>query len=128
MTLLFDGKNAFFAEREQTSLKGLVIHLPKNASLFVNGVCYFPTNGAVHLPQNAVRRGENALALRIENRIFPTEGLYFDEDGVIPVGFDAAPILLRQNERITALEEKFAALDARVVRLEKKAVARMLFS
>lgn len=128
MTLLFDGKNAFFAERDRISVKSLVIHLPRNASLFVNGICYFPTGEAVHLPATAIRTGENVLALRIDNRIYPTEGLYVDTDYASPMGLLTEPLLLRQCERIASLEEKLSHMSERVARLEKRTEARMLFS
>lgn len=128
MTLLYDGKNAFFSERERTSVKSLIIHLPRNASLFVNGVCYFPTEMAVHLPPHAIRKGENILALRIDNRIYPTEGLYGDGECVSPMGLFTESLLLRQCERLASLEDKLSRMDERVARLEKKTEARMLFS
>ena len=128
MTLLFDGQNAFFSERTPIRIKSLVIHLPKDASLFFNGICYFPTEETVHLPPCAVREGENHLALRINNRIFPTEGLYSDGESISPMGVRAEQLLLRQNERIAALEKALLLLEGRTAGLEKKATARMLFS
>ena len=128
MTLLFDGENAFFSERERILCKSLVIHLPKNSALFFNGICHFPTDETVHLPPTAVRRGENRLALRIENRIYPSEGLFYDGEGFSPMGLAAEPLLLRQNERISSLEGSLAKLEARIAGIEKKTASRMLFS
>ena len=128
MTLLFDGKNAFFSERERSFASGLVIHIPRNAALFFNGVCYFPAGDTVHLPASAVRRGENRLALRIENRIYPSEGLFYDGEGFFPMGIAAEPLLLRQNERIASLEESLSSLEERLAGIEKRTAARMLFS
>ena len=128
MTLLFDGKNAFFSERERSFARGLVIHIPRSAALFFNGVCYFPAGDTVHLPDSAIRRGENRLALRVENRVYPTEGLFYDGECFSPMGIAAEPILLRQNERIASLEESLSLLEKRIAGMEKKAAARMLFS
>ena len=101
MTLLFDGQNAFFKERGKTFGKSLVIHLPKEHALFFNGICYFPQENAVHLPSHAVRKGENHLALRAGNRIFPTESLLFDGEAFSPVGLSAEALLLRQNDLLS---------------------------
>lgn len=128
MTLLFDGQNAFFKERGKTFAKSLIIHLPKEHTLFFNGICYFPEENTVHLPSHAIRKGENRLALRAGNRIFPTESLLFDGEAFSPVGLSAEALLLRQNEQISSLTDKLAALTCRVERLEQRAAARMLFS
>ena len=128
MTILFDGQNAFFAERGKTHAKSLVIHVPRNGALFFNGVCYFPESGRVHVPPEVLRRGENRLSLRMGNRIFPTEGSLYDGEGFSPLGLKAEPLLLRQNERISSLEKDLALLEERVARLEEKSTARMLFS
>ena len=128
MTLLFDGAHAFFKEREKTFAKSLVIHLPREHALFFNGTCYFPQNDAVHLPTHAIRKGENHLALREGNRIFPTEGVLFDGEGFSPAGLSEEAILLRQNEQLASLADKLSALSSRLERLEQKATARTLFS
>ena len=128
MTLLFDGENAFFKERGKTAVKSLAIHLPKDCSLFFNGVCYFPQEGAVHLPFHAVRKGENRLSLRIGNRIFPTESLLFDGEGFAPTGLPCEQMLLRQKEQLASIEERLASLGERLEHLEQRAVARTLFS
>ena len=128
MTLLFDGENAFFAERAASSPRALVLHLPERASLFCNGICYFPENSCVKIPAHALRLGVNSLALRIDNRLFPTESLYFDGDGVTPQGFPSEAFLLKQHKTTKALEEALAALEARITDLEQKTAARRLFS
>ena len=82
----------------------------------------------MHLPQSAVRRGENHLSLRIDNRIFPTEGLFFDGESFAPMGLEAESLLLRQNERIASLEKSLSLLEGRLAGVEKRTAARMLFS
>lgn len=128
MTLLFDGQNAFFKERGRTLGKSLIIHLPEEHSLFFNGICYFPQGGTVHLPCHAVKRGENSLALRMNNRIFPTENLLFDGEAFTPAGLSTEAVLLRQNEQLAALKESLSLLACRLERLEQRAQARTLFS
>ncbi len=128
MTLLFDGQNAFFAERGKTFAKSLIIHLPRGSTLFFNGTCYFPEAETVHLPKGALRVGENRLALRTGNRIFPTESLHFDGESFTPTGLSAEALLLRQNELLSSLGEQLAHLSERVERLEQKSAARTLFS
>ena len=128
MTLLFDGENAFFAERAASSPRALVLHLPERASLFCNGICYFPENGSVKIPPHALRLGVNSLSLRMDNRLFRTESLYFDGEDVTPQGFPSEAFLLRQHKRMTALEDAFAALETRITDLEQKTAARTLFS
>ena len=128
MTLLFDGQSAFFKERGKTFAKSLVIHLPDEHALFFNGICYFPQNGAVHLPFHAVRKGENHLALRMNNRIFPTENLLFDGAAFAPAGLPTEQMLLRQTEELASVKDTLASLGKRLERLEAKAVARTLFS
>lgn len=128
MTLLFDGQNAFFKERGKTVSKGLIIHLPKEHSLFFNGICYFPEESTVYLPPHAIRTGENRLALRMGNRIFPTESLLFDGDAISPMGLSTEALLLRQNEQLSLLADKLTQLLCRVEHLEQKSAARTLFS
>ncbi|MBE6655973.1 MAG: hypothetical protein E7609_03750 [Ruminococcaceae bacterium] len=128
MTLLFDGQNAFFAERGKSFVKSLIIHLPKDGALFFNGICYFPEAESVHLPKEALRIGDNRLALRIGNRIFPTESLRFDGECFTPTGLSAEALLLRQNELLSSLEERLAHLSDRVAHLEQQSTARTLFS
>ena len=128
MTLLFDGQNAFFSERGKTFAKSLIIHLPKGCALFFNGICYFPEKETVHLPKEALRVGENRLALRAGNRIFPTESLQFDGESFTPAGLSTEALLLRQNELLSSLEERIAVLCDRVAYLEQKATVRTLFS
>ena len=128
MTLLSDGKNAFFAERGKTFAQNLIIHLPEGSVLFFNDICYFPQNGAVYLPAHAIRVGKNSLALRTENRILLTEDLMFDGEVFIPAGISAETLLLRQNERIAALEEKLSYFIHRLERVEHSNTIRMLFS
>lgn len=128
MTLLFDGQNAFFAERGKTFVKALSLRIPENAALFLNDACHFPENGTVQLPLTALRHGTNALALRIGNRIFPTESLVFDGESLTPAGLSSEALLLRQNEMLSSLAEKITLLSRRVEKLEQKNTARMLFS
>lgn len=128
MTLLFDGQNAFFKERGKTHAKSLIIHIPAEHALFFNGECYFPQEGAVHLPFHAIRKGENHLALRMNNRIFPTEGLLFDGNDFAPAGLSADLLLLRQNEQLASLAERLSQLSRRLEQLEQKSIARTLFS
>lgn len=128
MTLLFDGQNAFFAERGKTFAKRLVIHVPKDAALFVGNVCYFPQDGNVELPLSSLRHGTTPLALRFGNRIFPTESLFFDGEALSPAGLSTEALLLRQNERLTTLSDQLALLAGRVEQLERQNTARMLFS
>lgn len=128
MNLLFDGENAFFAERTATSADNLVLHLPKGASIFFNGICYFPKNRVVKLPAHVLCRGVNALSLRIENRLFPTESLDFDGEQVSPHGLSYDSMLLTQHQRCARIEDTLASLRARITALEEKNAARMLFS
>ena len=128
MTLLSDGKNAFFAERGRTFFQSLIIHLPENCALFFNDICYLPKNGAIYLPLTAIRQGENSVALRKENRILPTENLYFDGEAISPVGLSTEALLLRQNERMTALEDTLILLSCRIGHLEERCAAKLLFS
>ena len=128
MTLLFDGQNAFFKERGKTFAKSLIIHLPKEHSLFFNGICYFPQEETVHLPTDATRKGENTLSLRMGNRIYPTEGLHFDGEAFSPAGLSTESLLLRQNEQLSSLAEKLSKLSSRLELLEQKATAHTLFS
>lgn len=128
MTLLSDGKNAFFAERGKTFSRAIIIHLPENCALFFNDVCYLPKNGAVQLPLTALRRGRNSLALRKENRILSTEDLFFDGEAISPMGLSTEALLVRQNERLTSLENALSLLTCRVEHLEEKCAAKLLFS
>ena len=128
MTLLFDGQNAFFAERGKTLAKSLIIHLPEGCSLFFNGTCFFPQNTEVHLPTHAIRKGENRLALRKDNRIFSTESLLFDGNSFTPAGFCAEALILSQNELISDCAMRIAQLAQRIEQLEQRHAARMLFS
>ena len=128
MTLLFDGQNAFFAERGKSFSTNLVIHLPDGCSLFFNGVCYTPKENSVLFPQDSIRMGQNALALRMGNRIFPTEGLIFDGEAFIPAGLATDALLLQQHALIASLTDKLSYLSKRLESLEKKSAARTLFS
>lgn len=128
MTLLFDGQNAFFAERGKTFEKRLVIHVPQDAALFLGNTCYSPQGDTVELPLRALRHGTNTLSLRIGNRLFPTEGLVFDGESITPAGLSSEALLLRQREMLSSLAEKVALLTRRVEELEQKSTARMLFS
>lgn len=128
MTLLFDERCAFFAERGQNLVRNLSIRLPEGAALLCNGTGYFPRGESVQLPPAALRQGENTLALRIANRIFPCEGLLFDGTFVTPMGFSLEGVLLRQHEVITEQRRALSALTRRVALLEQKNKAKTLFS
>lgn len=128
MTLLFDGQNAFFAERGRSFSSDLIIHLPAGSTLFFNGICYTPKDNSVLIPHSTVRQGENTLSLRMGNRLFPTEGVLFDGKAFTPAGISAEALLLRQHALIDSITERLFLLDERVSQLEKKAAARTLFS
>ena len=128
MTLLFDGENAFFAERTPASPHALVLHLPEKSSLFLNGICFFPKDNDIKIPQGVLHLGKNVLALRIENRLFPTESLYYDGKTVLPDGLPRDAMLLKQHKRADSLEQSIASLEARIAHLEQKSIAHTLFS
>ncbi len=127
MTLLFDGRCAFFAERGQNLVRNLSIRLPDGASLLCNGTGFFPRGEGVQLPPAALRQGENTLSLRIANRIFPCEGLLFDGSFVTPMGFSLEGVLLRQHEIIAEQQNTLSELSRRVALLEQKNKAKTLF-
>ena len=128
MTLLFDERYAFFAERKQSLVRNLSIRLPEGASLLCNGTGYCPHGDSVQLPPTALHQGENTLALRIANRIFPCEGLLFDGAVVTPAGFSLEGVLLRQHEIIDEQRKALSELSRRVALLEQKNRAKSLFS
>lgn len=128
MTLLFDGKTAFFKEREGSVSHTLSLSLPTESVLFCGGVCFYPKDGAVRLPRSILKNGRNTLSLRIGEKIFPCEGLFFDGERAKPCGLPTEALLLRQHERLMAAEEALANLTSRVEALEQKAKSRMLFS
>ena len=128
MTLLFDGQNAFFKERGRCSSHSVVIHLPEGGSLFLHGILHATEGDALHFPLDAFRVGENRLALRLGDRIYPTEGLFFDGDALVPAGLPVEGMLLTQNELVRKLTETVACLEDRIAALEKKSNARKLFS
>ena len=128
MTLLFDERCAFFAERKQVLVRNLSIRLPEGASLLCNGTGFFPRGDSVQLPQAALRQGENTLSLRIANRIFPSEGLLFDGTFVTPMGFSLEGVLLRQHEIIAEQRQALCELTRRISLLEQQSKAKTLFS
>lgn len=128
MTLLFDGKNAFFAERERSFSTPSVLFLPDGYDLLCNGKHLPARHGKVTLPQGTLHRGENRIALRSENRIIPAESLFFDGVSVLPVGLPADELLVREHVALRELTETVHALYRRIETLEKVVEGRRLFT
>ena len=128
MTLLFDGKNAFFAEREKSFSRPPVIFLPEGYDLMCNGKHFPARHGKVSLPNGALLRGENRIALCDANRIFPAESLFFDGVSVLPIGLPADAILVREHLALCELTKTVQALRERVTALEAAAKSHQLFT
>ena len=128
MTLLFDGKYAFFAERNGARVSSLRVKIPANSALFLDGMRLTETAlGEVSLPKALLRAGENALSLLLDGRIYPVEGLRFDGETVTPVGLSTEALLIGQHAHISNLTKALADLSARVAALEEKSRAHTLF-
>ncbi len=128
MTLLFDGEHAFFAERGGTLSHTLSLSLPDESALFCGGLCFYPKDGSVRLPRSILKKGKNTLSLRVGEKIFPCEGLFFDGERATPCGMPVEALLLRQHKRLLLANEALTTLTARVEALEQAARSRMLFS
>lgn len=128
MTLLFDGKNAFFAEREKHFGSPAVLFLPDGYDLLCNGKHLLAHRGRVSIPMSVLHHGENRLALRSQNHIFPAESLFFDGVSVLPVGLPADELLVREHLALRELTETVHALRERIISLEKAADSRRLFT
>ena len=128
MTLLFDGENAFFAERERCFARPLLLTLPAGYDLMCNGKHLHARQNRVTLPHSALVRGENRLALRAANRIIPAESLFFDGTSTLPVGLPADALLVREHLALCELKETVHALRERIASLEKAAESRRLFT
>ncbi|MBQ9735766.1 MAG: hypothetical protein IJV96_03165 [Clostridia bacterium] len=128
MTLLFDGKNAFFAEREKSLGRPTVISVPTGYDLFCNGRRLIARHGKVTLPPAALHKGENRIALRSENRIIPAESLFYDGAAVMPVGLPADALLVQEHLALCELTRTVEALRERIAMLENAAKSRRLFT
>lgn len=127
MKVLFDGKNAFFAERGGTHIEKLILHLPRGAALLCNGIGFYADGGAIHLPKSALREGENRLHLRFANRLFPCESLTVADGKATPTGLPRDEILLSLLEKSERESARLEALLQRVESIEQKTTAKMLF-
>ena len=127
MTLLFDGSNAFFAERDSVCAEKLILHLPKGTALLCNGIGFYADSGAVHIPKATLHEGENRLHLRVENRLYPCEGLLLSDGKVTPIAIPAEKILLSLFKQLQAQKQALDALTSRVERIEQKTAAKRLF-
>ena len=128
MTLLFNGRIGFFAERGVNQAERIIIHLPKGAALLCNSIGFYAEGGSVHIPARMLHPGENRLQIRIENRLYPCESLFLANDVVTPMGLPMEEILLAQHEALEKERERTAALLRRVEALEQKTARKMLFS
>ena len=128
MTLLFDGKNAFFAEREKLLGHPTVIFLPDGYDLLCNGKHLPARQSRVTLPHGILHKGENRFALRSENRIIPAENLFFDGTAVLPVGLPADDLIVREYMTLCELTKTVNALRERIKALEDATHGHRLFN
>ena len=128
MTVLFDGVRAFFTERGSLHTDKLILHLPRGAALLCNGIGFYADGGAIHIPRSALHEGENRLHLRINNRLFPCEGITVTDGIATPQGLPTEEILLSLCKKIETQREALEGLSERVAALEQKNKAKMLFT